>query len=318
MMHTLAPSVAVPPLTVRSFRSIGTTATVVVQQPDRADAAEWILRAELDAIDRAASRFRADSELQLVHAQAGRPVQVSPLLFSALEVACTVAERTHGAVDPTVGGAIMALGYDRDFDQVVDRPAVPASSLGPVAGYQHVHLDRARRTVRIPRGVHLDLGSTAKALAADRAAAHIAAELGSGVLVSIGGDVAVAGPPPDGGWAVGIAVESSTPADQVDQVVAVRQGGLASSSASVRTWTAGTRTVHHIVDPRTGDCAPPYWALVSAAGTSCVEANALTTAAVVWGESALELLVPFRQAVRLVRHDGRVFSLYGWPAERGT
>jgi thiamine biosynthesis lipoprotein len=303
---------------VRSFRSIGTTATVVVQLPASADAAERILRAELNAIDRSCSRFRGDSELQSVHAHTGRPVRVSPLLFHALEVACAVAERTHGAVDPTVGGAVAALGYDRDFDQVVDRPAVPASSLGPVPGYLHVHLDPARRTVRIPRGVHLDLGSSAKALAADRAAAHIAGELGSGVLVSVGGDVAVVGPPPDGGWAVGVAVESSTPADEVDQVVAVRQGGLASSSTSVRNWTAGMRTVHHIVDPRTGDCASPYWTLVSATGASCVEANAITTAAVVWGERALQLLAPFGQAVRLVRHDGRVFSLNGWPAERSS
>jgi thiamine biosynthesis lipoprotein len=289
---------------------------VVVQEPTGADAAERILRAELGAIDRACSRFRSDSELEMLHAEAGRTVRVSSLLFEALEVACSVAERTHGAVDPTVGNALVTLGYDRDLSEVSDRPPVPPDALGPVVGFMHVQLNRRQRTVRIPRGVRLDLGSSAKALVADRAAVHIAGELGQGVLVSIGGDVAVAGPSPREGWPVGIAQESSTPADEVDQVVSIRQGGLASSSASVRTWTAGTRSVHHIIDPRTGDCVAPYWALVSATGASCVEANTLTTAALVWGDGALSQLRAFNQAVRLVRHDGQTFFVGGWPEER--
>jgi len=302
-----------PSLASRSLSAIGTTATVVVQDPGRADRAESILRAELVAMDEACSRFRPDSELQMVHAQAGRSVRVSPLLFEALDVACSVAERTHGAVDPTVGNAIATLGYDCDLAQVCHRPPVPPEALGPVAGFRHVQLDRRQRTVRIPRGVRLDLGSSAKALVADRAAAHIAGALGSGVLVNIGGDVAVAGLAPPAGWPVGIAVESSTPVDEVDQVVSVHRGGLASSSTSVRTWTAGSRTVHHIIDPRTGDCVAPYWDLVSATGASCVEANALTTASLIWGERALHLLARFGQAVRLVRHDGHTFFVGGWP-----
>jgi thiamine biosynthesis lipoprotein len=302
-----------PVLTFRSLYAIGTTATVVVQDPDGADPAERVLRAELEAIDRACSRFRADSELQMVHAHAGRVVRISPLLFEALDVACAVAERTHGAVDPTVGTALEALGYDRDLAEVMARPSGPSGVLGPVAGFQHVQLNRAERTVRIPRGVHLDLGSSAKALVTDRAATHIAAELGSGVLVNIGGDLAAAGPPPPGGWPVGIAVTSATPADRVDQVVAMHGGGLASSSPSVRTWRAGGRPVHHIIDPRTGDCVAPYWTVVSVTGTSCVEANALSTAALVWGDHAVPRLMASSAPARLVRHDGQTFFLGGWP-----
>jgi thiamine biosynthesis lipoprotein len=303
-----------PEFTARSVRAIGTTATVLVQDPARADAARHLLVAELSAIDRACSRFRPDSELQKLHAEAGRSVRVSALLFEALEVAHRVAQQTEGAVDPTIGNAIAALGYDRDLDDVLADPR-PPQALGPVAGYLHLHLDRRQRSVCIPRGVRLDLGSTAKALVADRAAARIAGALGSGVLVTIGGDVAVAGTAPDGGWPVGIAVESSTPVGEVDQVVAITQGGLASSSTSVRAWVSGDRTVTHIVDPRTGDCVAPYWTLVSAAGPSCVDANALTTAALVWGSDALARLHRFGQALRLVRHDGRVFTCHGWPEE---
>jgi thiamine biosynthesis lipoprotein len=131
--------------------------------------------------------------------------------------------------------------------------------------------------------------------------------------VSLGGDVAVAGPPPPQGWPIGIARESSTPVDRVDQVVAIKNGGLASSATSVRTWRAGDREVHHIIDPRSGDCVTPYWELVSATGASCVEANLVTTAALVWGEAALDELARFDQSVRLVRLDGKTFFLNGWP-----
>jgi FAD:protein FMN transferase len=315
MTHALDDQTACSPLTLRSFRAIGTMATVVVQEPDRAEAAERMLRAEIDSIDRACSRFRSDSELEMVHAHAGAAVRVSSLLFDALAASYDVAERTHGAVDPTVGNAIAALGYDKDLSEVQARPARPPAALRPVAGFTHVHLNSARRTVRIPRGVRLDLGSSAKAFAADRAAALICHEVGSGVLVSLGGDIAVAGTPPPGGWAVGIAVDSSVPVDRVSQVVAIHRGGLASSSTAVRTWNSGARRVHHIIDPASGDCVAPYWTLVSATGESCVAANAVSTAAIVWGDSALRQLESTGQAVRMVRHDGRIFSLNGWPAE---
>lgn len=313
---TGASDILEPTLTVRSFRAIGTTATVVVQDSADAATAEQLLAAELAAVDLACSRFREDSELQALHAAGGRTVAVSELLFEALSVALDTADRTGGAVDPTIGNAIAALGYDADLDEVLSRPAAPPRALGPVAGYQHVQLDPRDRTVRIPRGVRLDLGSSAKALAADRAAARIAERIGAGTLVSLGGDVAVAGPPPAGGWAVGIAQESSTPADEVDQVVAIRHGGLASSAPSARAWRAGGRAVHHIVDPRTGDSVEPYWALVSATGATCVEANLVTTAALVWRDDALRRLARFDQSVRLVRIDGTVVTLNGWPQEQ--
>lgn len=307
-----------PVLTTRSFRAIGTTATVVVQDPAAAEPAERALAAELEALDAACSRFREDSELNMLHADAGRSVRVGSLLFEALEVAVRAAERTGGAVDPTIGNAIADLGYDADLDQVQARTAAPPKALGAVVGYMHVQLNSRTRTVRIPRGVRLDLGSTAKALGADRAAARIAGEVRGGVLVSLGGDVAVAGPPPAGGWAVGIARESSTPAGLVDQVVAITHGGLASSATSVRAWQVGDRQAHHIIDPRTGDSVAPYWDLVSATGTSCVEANVVTTASIVWGEQALDRLAGFDQSVRLVRFDGKVFCVNGWPLEPAT
>jgi thiamine biosynthesis lipoprotein len=304
-----------PSFAERTFRAIGTSATVVVPELVDVDLAQSILAEEIAAVDLACSRFRPDSEIESLHRQSGRTVVVSRLLFEALEVAIAVAERTHGAVDPTVGNAMSTLGYDRDFDQVRNRPLLPPAALGPVVGFGHVHLRARTREVRIPSGVRLDLGSSAKAFVADRSAARIADQLGGGVLVSIGGDVAVAGPAPVQGWAIGVAVESSTAGDDVDQVVAIRHGGLASSSTVVRSWYVGAERVHHIVDPTTGYSSVPYWTLVSASGKSCVDANALSTAAIVWGSEALIRLQEFDQAVRLVRQDGEIFTLGGWPAD---
>jgi thiamine biosynthesis lipoprotein len=310
-----APTTSSPPTLVqRSFRAIGTTATVVVVDPARLESAELLLRSEVEAIDLACSRFRPDSELEHLHALAGSSVAVSALLFEAVEVAIEVAAKTYGAVDPTVGNAMSTIGYDRDFDKVMDQPPLLPGLLGPVVGYGHIHLDARTRTVRIPRGVRLDLGSSAKALVVDRSATRIADQLDTGVLVSVGGDMAVAGAPPPGGWAVGIAVESSAQERDVDQVVAIQQGGMASSSPVVRRWTAGRERVHHIIDPSTGYSVAPFWNLVSVAGASCVDANALSTAAVVWGPEALDRLRPFGQAARLLRHDGEVFTVGGWPS----
>ncbi len=350
------------PAATRTLRAIGTTAVVAVTNRTAADDALGILAAELAAIDFACSRFREDSEIQEVHRAAGRPVRVSTLLFGAVAVALAVAERTAGAVDPTVGAAVCRWGYDRDFEQVPARlrpdaaaavgtwgaPGLPArrarqggerrggpgglrlhpagtgvgatgprpSATAPAAlpaGWWQVELDHRARTVSVPRGTVLDLGATAKALVADRAAARIAEATGSGVLVSVGGDVAVAGAAPDDGWAVGIAPTSSSPLHAIEQVVALHTGGLASSSPAVRSWVHGGVPVHHIIDPATGTPASRHWRLVSAAGASCVEANAATTAAVVWGPDAPDRLAALGAPARLVAADGAVVTVNGWP-----
>jgi FAD:protein FMN transferase len=304
----------------RFVQALGTRASVVLARgaAEAADCAESMLRADLDLLDRTCSRFRDDSELTHLQRQSGKVTTISPLLFDALSAAVEVAEKTDGAVDPTVGSALAALGYDRDYEQIVGVSLCALETVRPIPGYACIELDIASQTAQIPKGVQLDLGSSAKALGADRAAAHIADELEMGVLVSIGGDVAVSGEPPPEGWPIGIAIDSGTSPDETEHRVAIRQGGLASSSTLLRSWMLGGEPVHHIVNPGTGFSALPFWSLVSACGPTCVDANALSTAAIVWGEEAPERLQPFGQAVRLVRHDGAVFTVGGWPENRAS
>ncbi|MGH7733651.1 MAG: FAD:protein FMN transferase, partial [Gemmatimonadales bacterium] len=248
-------------------------------------------------------------------------VEVSPLLAEAIAVALRAARMTDGDVDPTVADAMSALGYDRDFSLL---PAVgPPVRLAvrAVPGWRQVRLDEQARLLTLPRGVHLDLGATAKAWAADRAASRLAGTLGCGVLVGLGGDISVAGPAPEGGWRVRVQDITGRPEDPPEgpaAVVAIRVGGLATSSTTARRWRRGGDVLHHILDPRTGLPAEPVWRTVSVAADSCADANAASTAAVIRGRRALGWLAQLALPARLVDATGVVFTVAGWPAESET
>jgi thiamine biosynthesis lipoprotein len=306
--HTLRPSWG-------GFAALGTTVTFATTDPDALGDAEQILRLQLDELDRTASRFRQDSEISTVAASDGFPVVISALLAELVGAALDIADQTDGAVDPTVGNALRQLGYDRDFGDVAPRGPALTFRPRPAPGWKRIELNRDDRILRVPEGVTLDLGSSAKAFAADRAATHIADETGCGVLVNLGGDIAISGPAPIGGWPVGIALDSATAPEATDVVVAVRSGGLASSGTAVRCWRRGLRRVHHIVDPLTGDSADTCWQVVSVAASTCLAANAASTAAVVWGVDAVERLSELGVPCRLVHDDGSVWTLGGWPAD---
>lgn len=288
---------------------------LAVTDPAALEEARAVLAAALADVDAAASRFRPDSEVARLDAAQGAWTAISPLLTELLAVALRAARLTDGDVDPTVGAALSALGYDRDFAAV--------GGTGPVLtaaapGWRSIELDQAGRRVRVAPGVRIDLGATAKAWTADTAAAEITRRTGAGCLVSLGGDIAVAGAAPAGGW--GVRVEDVTsdpdlPASGPAVVVRIADGGLATSSTEARRWRRGGLELHHLVDPRTGLPPAPTWRTVSVAAGSCVDANTVSTAAVVRGEDAWPWLRRTGVPVRLVAVDGRVHTLNGWPSE---
>ena len=302
--------------TSSSFPALGTTATVAVTDPEALTRARTMLARELEAIDLACSRFRSDSELVRLNAASGREVEVSELLLEAVRVALRAAEASGGLVDPTVGNTMRLAGYDRPLTVVRSRDGrLFRPSFEPAAGWRTIEVDESRRTLRAPRGVELDLGATAKALAADRAA-HVAAEAtGAGVLVSLGGDIAVAGEPPRGGWSIRLADDCSAPLDAPGPAVSVHSGGLATSGTTVRRWATAGGELHHIVDPRTGRPTSSPWRTVTVAAASCVDANTASTAALVLGDDAPAWLDERGLPSRLVRLDGSVACVGAWPAE---
>jgi thiamine biosynthesis lipoprotein len=309
--------------TSATWRAIGTSVHLIVTEPGALEPACRMLRADLAAVDAACSRFRADSEivaLDRVPQWRGRtgPVKVSPLLAEALGVALRAARVTDGDVDPTVGGAMDAVGYDRDFALVQrDGPAVTLT-VRRVPGWREVRLDEQARLLSLPAGVRLDLGATAKAWAADRSAERIAAELGCGVLVNLGGDIAVAGHGPADGWQIRVQDVTGRPEDPPvgpAAVVAIHSGGLATSSTAARRWRRGGDVLHHILDPRSGLPAAPVWRTVSVAAATCTDANIASTAAIIRAEAAPAWLASLGLAARLVTESGAVRTLGGWPPE---
>jgi thiamine biosynthesis lipoprotein len=303
------------------WTALGSYVELAVTRPDALTDAQRLLQAQLDELDRACSRFRTDSELARLHRDAGRPTAVSPLLREALQVALDAAARSSGLVDPTVGSDLVAAGYDRDFaavragpDSECDPPQSAAAPAGRRFTWRDVVLDTVVGTVLLSRGCVLDLGATAKAYGADRAAASIAGVLDTGVLVSLGGDLATAGPVPAGRWPVRVAAERP---DAGGETVLLAGGALATSSPGVRRWRRAGRELHHILDPRTGQPAPMVWRSVTVAAAGCVEANTAATAAVVLGACAPEVLQRRGLPARLTAADGRVLRLCGWPPSAG-
>ena len=305
------------PLPTASFQAIGTTCVVCATDPEALSEALEMTRCHVDALDRAASRFRRDSELTLLNGSPGRPVRVSGLLLELVGEALAAARDTDGLLDPSLGQVLELLGYDRDFSEIAPDGPVAVRYL-QVAGWRAVRVDRAERTVTVPRGVALDLGATAKASTADRAAQAVAAVTGSGVLVNLGGDLSVAGPVPEGGWVVRIADRHDAPAADPGVTVAIGHGGLATSGTAARRWHRGGQLVHHLIDPATGSPATTWWRTVTVAADTCLAANTASTAAVVLAQRAPEWLAARGLSARLVTEQGVATAVGAWPGDALT
>jgi thiamine biosynthesis lipoprotein len=284
----------------------GSLATEHERQMDDATKRLWYW---LDAFDAACNRFRYDSELSRLNESHGATMSVSATLALAIAAALRAADATGDMVDPTVLPALLALGYDRDFDELangesnLEQVAVPA--MGPSA----IHLDLAEHTVTLDWPCQLDLGASAKALVVDLIADDVAES--GGVVVELGGDVAVRGEGPQGPWA--IAVSDGLLLDGSEPRISLTHGGVATSSTAVRTWRVGERTVNHIVDPRTGRCARGLYTTASVSASDCVLANAFATAALLWNEDASYHIAQAGWSARLVRRDGTLEFVGGWP-----
>jgi thiamine biosynthesis lipoprotein len=264
----------------------------------------------LDAVDTACNRFRADAEISRLNTTHDRAVVVSDTLARCLEAALLSAELTDGLCDPTVLDSLVALGYDRDYAALRD-VIVPVRAHRPSPGVGAITFEPERRRVSLAPGCSLDLGSSAKALVVDLVANDVA-RLG-GVCVEVGGDVALRGSGPNGPWVVGISDRLEL--DGNEPRVSQHGGGIATSSLTTRTWKSRGSTLNHIIDPRTGYCASGPYATATVSASSCVVANAYSTAALLWGEEASYHIAQAGWSARLVRHDGRVDFVGGWPEE---
>lgn len=273
-----------------------TTVRVVVTDPATLDDACALLHACLASVEESASRFRADSEVCRIARSDADEHHISPLLSEIVSSALTAAEISGGRVDPTIGTVIARLDT-----------ASTRLSTARLTTWRDV--DVQGQTLRVPAHTLLDLGATGKAFAADRAATIISEAVGCGVLVSLGGDLRVAGPDPDDGWSVLVQDGNDQPASMVDL-----RGARAIATSSTLHRRVGLNRAHHILDPLTLRPVQPVWRTVSVAADTCVQANTWSTAAIVEGPGAPGLLAATDLPARLVGVDGHVVRLGGWPA----
>lgn len=257
-----------------------------------------LLRQQVGMLDAAASRFREDSQVTRLHRRAGQWTEVSPLLQRLLRVAVQVAEQTDGLVHPGLGAVVASAGYDR----WLGTGRQPAAAGRPkVLPWQAIEFQPGG-AVRIPPGMIVDLGATAKAWLADTLATVVHEATGAAVLANMGGDIrAISTGVP---WTVWLDPElPGAPAVPV----AAADAGIATSGLSRRRWPGG----HHIIDPRTALPADTCWWSASVIAADAVAANAAATAAMVLGPQAPGWLAEHRLTARLVDGDGNDTSI-GW------
>jgi FAD:protein FMN transferase len=296
------------------FDALGTYAFLAVRRPGGLADAVRLAKRVLADIDATCSRFRDDSDLARANRNAGRWVEVDPMLIAAVETACDAAKQSGGLVHPLLGRPMVQLGYDRTFAQLSERDDTiqfPWTDPGPsLDSWQEIGIDHTG-AIRVPDGTALDLGSVGKAWASDMIAAGIEQQLGLPAIVSLGGDIRVACPDWEP-WHVAI---SERPGDSTESMIGLVCGGLATSSTQVRRWKRGGAVRHHLLDPRTGRPASEVWRTVTAIGSTCTAANTASTASIVLGHEATDWLHDLDVTARLVDTHGNVTRTGNWPAE---
>jgi len=256
---------------------MGTTAEVLVDGTAAQLAAAF---RRLRSLEASWSRFVADSELNRLHQQAGRWTTVSSDLLRALVWSERMVDETGGLFDPSIRAALEALGYDRTYAVGLDTDRAPGPAVS-APGLDGLQIDRGSSRVRLARGLSIDLGGIGKGLAADIVAAELVSSGARSAYVSVGGDIHACGEPAENGaWPVPLVHPLRAVPFAVHQLAG---GGLVMSTTRLRTWTRGPRTLHHIVDPRTGQPSATELIAVAVAAASAARAEAFAKAAIVLG-----------------------------------
>ena len=289
-----------------TFRAMGTDVTVLAlggRSDLGARAAEAIER-----LEEKWSRFRPGSELCAVNDAAPDPVVVSAETYALVERAVDAWRRTDGRYDPTVLPAVVAAGYDRDFDAVVAEGPGPVHEPAPAPGCAGIVLDPVVRTVAVPRGVAIDLGGIGKGYAADLVSRELGADA-DGVLVNLGGDLRARGDAPEPhGWVVAVDDPLDTGATGL---LAIREGAVATSTRLRRAWRRDGYELHHLIDPRTGRPASSGLASVTIVAGEAWRAEVVAKAVFVGGDGGAAVVGDWDVTGLLVHDDRRVEELPG-------
>jgi thiamine biosynthesis lipoprotein len=303
-----------------SFDVFGTRVRVLLVSGSSSAARLDALRVQalLQTVHRTLTRFAADSELSRLNARTGEEVAVSPMLLRAVQAALWAAQLSDGLVDPTVLRDLERAGYatsrarrmpaalaDAIAAAPARRPAAPRST----QEWATIEVDTQRRTIRVPAGVRLDLGGSAKGLAVDLAAGLLSNN--ASFAIDAGGDIRIGAASP-----CERLVHISHPLEEeVVHSFAVFQGAVATSGLRTRVWRNGGGFAHHLIDPARGT---PAWTGViqaTALAPTTLEAETLAKTALLRGlHAGRQVLAPHGGA--LILDDGELICVGGLDAVR--
>jgi thiamine biosynthesis lipoprotein len=278
------------------FRAMGTDVRCIAPASPAFDRAAEVVRTIFEREERRFSRFRGDSELARVNAAAGSWVDVSEPFADVVGFALSAWRRTEGRFDPTLLGAMIAAGYDRDFDEILAGARDALNPVQPAGRADEVELDGRR--LRLPDGVGLDLSGVVKGWTVDRTT-HAALSAGlPWILVEAGGDLRLEGSVPNGG--LEIAVEDPQAPDTEIGRMTISDGALATSCVTKRAWGPD---LHHLIDPSTGMPAAGPVLQATVWAPTCAEAEVRSKDALLLGEEYLR-----RAPALLVLREGPVLT----------
>lgn len=287
-----------------SWRAMGSTGHAHLVDP--APEAARRVRARSEDLEAQWSRFDPTSTVSRLNSHPPEGVAVSADTERLLGAAHTAWVRTGGRFDPSVHDAVLAAGYDRDFERIHDLMRSTERPPAPSPGMPQPRVIDGRAW--LPEGMRFDPGGIGKGLAADLIAESTLQEGTGGVLVSLGGDVRVKGTPPDDrGWGVEVTSADGSPLT----LFALTAGAVATSSTVRRRWRTSHGEAHHLIDPRTGLPAVTDIAQVTVLASQAWVAEVLATAIAVSGTGEAEALLGSEAAALVLTVDGRVIRLGG-------
>lgn len=232
----------------------------------------------LDELEGRWSRFLPDSEVSRLNAEPTVAQRVSRDTYVLVERLVQAWRSTGGSFDPTLLGTLVHLGYGVSRERS-DRRTALAHDTGQRGRPEAIRVDATDGSVLLGVGTSIDPGGIGKGLAADLVVDEIIGAGAIGALVEIGGDVRVRGVPPAGtAWPIAIGDDG--------EIVLVADGGVATSTTALRTWNDGGRTMHHLIDPVTLECADTDVHTCTVIASTGAWAEAMTKIAFAKGASA--------------------------------
>jgi thiamine biosynthesis lipoprotein len=267
----------------------------------------------LEHLEACWSRFRPASDISRLNLADGRPLRVDPVTITLIDTMIDAWRTTEHRFDPTILPALMEAGYRASIDDPGRVTILPSGAMH-IGGFdhgeatlEHVEIDRGAGTVRLPPGLVIDAGGIGKGLAADLSVAHALRSGADGAMTSIGGDIAMGGRPPEGGWIVH--VEHPDDDHGMLGTISVTGGGVATSSTRSRRWSQQGVEHHHVIDPWTSAPSMTDLSSVTVIARSGWLAEAHATAALLSGScEVIEYLDRHDLSGLAVTGDGTILA----------